>query len=191
MLPYARNAAPDCLKKNAPSWTNAFVRRRAENPSASYSWNRDCYDQIRSILSDSTGRRCAFCDGPIGTESRETIEHFRPKSLHPELAYDWLNLFPCCDLCQSSKLEDFDPALIDPSAPGYDFYKYFMVNYKTGELCPSPVATDWDKYRAQYTIELYNLNKAERLQARLRERRLCSGLETYCRDDHNYRWFLD
>jgi len=49
-----------------------------------------------------TQAHCAFCDGQIGAESRETVEHFRPKGLFPELAYAWDNLFPCCDLCQSA-----------------------------------------------------------------------------------------
>ena len=76
-----------------------------------------------------TQRHCAFCDGPLGIESRETVEHFRPKSKFPELAFAWENLFPCCDVCQSHKGERFDLHLLKPDDDDYHFERYFVVNF--------------------------------------------------------------
>jgi len=137
-----------------------------------------------------TQAHCAFCDGPVGVESRETVEHFRPKSRFPELAYQWENLFPCCDMCQSKKLERFDPALLKPDEADYAFERYFVANYLTGKVEPLPGLDDTTKKRAEVTIAMYGLNIEARKIARIRE------WESYCRDaapcldDYSYRFFL-
>jgi uncharacterized protein (TIGR02646 family) len=173
-------------------WTQSFIDARKQNPAHSFRWRSDvCYRQLRQRLREMTQTHCAFCDGQLGTESRETVEHFQPKSTHPELAYTWNNLFPCCDMCQSSKREDFDPALLKPDTPDYDFSNYFVANYKTGELEPSPHAEEQDKVRSMVTIKLYGLNLPARKAARRRE------WEHYQRDpeprldEYNYRFFLE
>lgn len=138
-----------------------------------------------------TQMHCAFCDGRIGTVSKKTVEHFRPKSRFPELAYDWENLFPCCDQCQSQKLEKFDEALLKPDAEEYRFEDYFIRNYKSGTLEPLPNASQAARQRAEITLVLYGLNLPERNRERIRE------WEHFLRDphphldDYNYRFFLE
>jgi uncharacterized protein (TIGR02646 family) len=165
-----RPEAPESLRTGAPQWTEEFVARRLENPKHRFSWRSDdCYQQIRRTLSTMTAAHCAFCDGPIGVESRETVEHFKPKSRFPELAYEWTNLFPCCDMCQSNKRESFDPDLIKPDLAEYAFEHYFVANYKTGEIEASPARGDEFKRAAEITIAMYGLNIPARNKARLRE----------------------
>lgn len=138
-----------------------------------------------------TQSHCAFCDGSTGLESRETVEHFRPKSQFPELAYVWHNLFPCCDRCQSLKREQFDELLLKPDEVGYRFENHFLLNYKTGELAPLP-HVDVERQRcAEITIRMYGLNLPERMKARLRERRAFDSDPDPCLDDYNYRFFLE
>lgn len=187
-----RPLEPDCLHEGAPGWTEEYVVGRERNAAHPFSWRSNaCYRELRHHLAAMTQNHCAFCDGQIGVESRKTIEHFRPKSRFPELAYAWDNLFPCCDLCQSSKREQFDPALLKPDAPDYAFASHFVVKYQTGEIEPSPHADDAARYRAEVSIRLYALNLPERTLARRRE------WEHYCRDpdacldDYNYRFFLE
>lgn len=134
---------------------------------------------------------CAFCDGRVGTESRETIEHFRPKSRYPELAYTWDNLFLCCDGCQSAKLEKFDAAAVKPDEPTYQFHHYFLANYRTGELEIAPTADETRRESARVSIELYDLNKEARKQARLRELAHFGRDPEPILDDYNYRYFLE
>lgn len=187
-----RPAEPDCLHAGAPGWTQDYLAGRERNAAHPFRWRSDaCYREIRNRLAAMTQTHCAFCDGRIGVESRETVEHFRPKSRFPELAYAWDNLFPCCDLCQSMKREQFDPALLKPDDADYAFSSYFVVNYKTGEVEPSPHADDTARHRAETSIRLYWLNLPYRTVARCRE------WEHYCRDpegcldDYYYRFFLE
>lgn len=192
MRKIVRNEAPSCLMDSAQAWTAEFVALRKTNPNYRFSWRSDkCYEAIRQKLSEMTQGHCAFCDGQIGTESRETVEHFRPKSQFPDLAYAWGNLFPCCDMCQSQKLEKFDPALLKPDDVEYRFDGYFIANYRTGELEPLPGASQRIKQSAETTIQLYGLNLPARNKARIREWERFSRDLSSCVDDYNYRFFLE
>lgn len=186
-----RPQAPDCLQALAPVWIAAFVEARQRQPAATFSWpSRECYGEIRRSLVTMSVGHCAFCDGLIGLTSRETVEHFRPKSVFPALAYDWDNLFPCCDLCQSVKRERFDAALLRPDRQEYRFEDFFVLDYRTGLLRPRPGADDAARYRAEVTIDLYGLNRPERARERLRTWRHFCQEEAPCLDDFPYRYAL-
>ncbi len=163
-----------------------------DNPAQRFSWrDNTCYQSIRGQLSRMTQGHCAFCDGRLGTESRETVEHFRPKSTFPELAYDWANLFSCCDVCQATKREKFDEVALKPDAEEYFFHHYFIANYKTGDLDALPSTRTQDRKRAEVTIALYGLNLETRKKARLREWEQYRRDPNPILDDYNYRYFLE
>jgi uncharacterized protein (TIGR02646 family) len=184
-----RLSQPQHLEANASDWTATFVAGRAADPKFAFNWrSQTCYREIKQQLLQITQGHCAYCDGPLGTESRETVDHFRPKAQFPDLAYDWDNLFPCCDKCQSVKREQFDAALLKPDDPDYFFEHYFLVNYKTGELASLP---DANVYPAvQVTLQIFGLNSPSRNKARIREREQFDRDPSPILDDYNYRFFL-
>ncbi|HEX7634434.1 MAG TPA: retron system putative HNH endonuclease [Noviherbaspirillum sp.] len=190
MRKFCRTDEPDCLKEKAAILTEKFVAARKENPSARFNWPNGGYETIRSKLLEMTQYHCAFCDGPF-SESRETVEHFRPKSRFPELAYRWENLFPCCDACQSAKGEKFDELLLKPDEQEYIFSGYFIVNFRTGAIEALPSAEAVRQSRAQVSIDMYDLNRKARLIARQRELECYLRAENPCIDDFNYRYFLE
>lgn len=195
MMKLIRSDTPEVLKINSGLWGKEFAQKRTENPKCKFSWkhheSKSIRDVILPILKTMTQNHCSFCDGfPLGTESRDTVEHFRPKSLFPELAYEWENLFLCCDVCQSAKLEKFDELLLKPDEVEYAFYRYFMNNYKTGEILPNPKASETDRLRADKTIALYDLNAEERCQSRLRTARVYQKVNEPL-SDFSYRFFLE
>ena len=192
MRKLTRTAAPDCLQSNAVKWADDYVKSRASNPKSKFSWRDDaCYQAIRETLARMTQKHCAFCDGELGVVSRVTVEHFRPKKTFPKLAYTWDNLFPCCDLCQSIKLERFDDALLKPDTEDYAFNKYFTVNYHTGAIEISQSAELAAQAKARITSDLYGLNTTERRKARIREWERFSRAKAPCIDDYSYRFFLE
>lgn len=187
-----RPQQPECLESHATKWTETFVTARQQDPKYKFRWpQQDCYQAVRKQLSEMTQGHCAFCDGRIGTESRETVEHFRPKSRFPSLAYQWDNLFPCCDMCQSQKREQFEEGLLKPDDTEFAFNSYFIANYKTGEIAPSPYADEQDRHRAETTIRIYGLDLPARNIARRRERECFDRDLEPVLDDYNYRFFLD
>ncbi|RKZ46632.1 MAG: TIGR02646 family protein [Candidatus Parabeggiatoa sp. nov. 3] len=172
MMKFTRSAAPKCLKKYK-QWGREYTRKR---PSKFY-WhryqNRSVHEIVLAELESLTANHCSFCDGyPLGAQSRQTIEHFRPKSKYPRLAYVWQNLFLSCDVCQNAKGENYDKKLLKPDAIGYAFNRYFKIKAKTGEIVINLAASPDDQERAKITLEMYDLNSTVRKSSRIKQLQL-------------------
>ncbi len=198
MMKFERPPQPSFLQENYKKWGKAYKAKRDKNSSAVFQWRKyarkGVNQHLLEALEPSAKSHCAFCDGyPLGTFARQTLEHFRPKSLFPELAYNWWNLFVCCDICQASKGEEFDAKLLKPDLEDYQFDRYFILNYATGEIELNPAADGFEQECAQMTIALYQLNEHGRPQSRLSEYRKYQDLrdKAYIIDDFSYRFFLE
>lgn len=80
------------------------------------------------------GSRCMYCSG---SESAE-VEHFRPKSVFPELALTWDNMLWVCGVCNRAKGDRFPPdtepggPVINPGAECvWDFFFIDEFGYLT------------------------------------------------------------
>ena len=194
MRKLTRMAAPDCWQKKSAQWNADYVRKVQENPLYKFVWRdtKKCFEPAKSILFSMTQKRCAFCDSKIRISSPETVEHFKPKSQYPELAYTWENLFPCCALCNTNKGEKFPTSieLLKIDEAYYDFSRYFLANFRTGEIEPNPHNSQENQQRALATIDVYDLNNEERCLERKREYDRWSK-DNYDIEDCNYRFFLE
>lgn len=188
-----RTPPPDFLRTHCKEWAREFAKKREENPKYPFRWKSHEGRKVNERLREGFGNHCAFCDSyPLGISSHKSIEHFRPKSLYPRLAYAWPNLFPCCDVCQNAKGEKFDKRLLKPDTEDYRFERYFVSNYKTGKIEANPSANAKEQERARMTIETYRLNNFGRSHSRLIEWKKYQGGsgEDLCIDDFSYRFFL-
>ncbi len=197
MMKFDRPPQPAILQENYKQWGRAQQNKRTDTPSAAFVWRTHRGTRVSELIRDTLNvvaqDHCAFCDGyPLGTFARQTIEHFRPVSQYPRLAYAWANLFICCDRCQAAKRDQFDKLLLKPDALESEFKRYFVVNYRTGEIEVNPGAAERDQQRAQLTIALYALNEYGRPQSRLLEAKKYRSLpaEEYLLDNFPYRFFL-
>jgi uncharacterized protein (TIGR02646 family) len=195
-----RGPKPEVLEHKEDDWTKGWVKRSAEG--GKFSWPQYDRKKLNAILvpllREQTAGHCSFCDGyPVDATSPETIEHFRPKGkdLFPELAFAWDNLFYCCQRCQEEKREQFDEKLLKPDAEGFAFAKYFVCDFTTGEIKPSPRASEVDRERARITCELYGLNAHNRPTYRRQEVRKYLNAKKLGEDvrleDYAYRDFLE
>ncbi len=187
--------APDFLKKNANKWNTHFANKRKADSKFEFQWKTYQKKKVNELLipflQKFTQNHCSFCDDFPFTMSRETIEHFRPKSLFPNLAYTWENLFLCCDTCQSAKLEDFDEKLLKPDEKDYRFEDYFQCNYKTGELEANETQSPENQEKAKITIKIYELNQEDRCKNRLRFLKYWENDADKIKDEFPYRYFLE
>ena len=198
MMKFDRPPQPSFLVKNYKRWGREQKAKRLQDPTASFQWRifqgKRVTEHLLEALTPAAKNHCAFCDGyPLGTFARQTLEHFRPKSLYPQLAYVWWNLFVCCDQCQANKGENFDRKLLKPDRVDYAFERFFIINYRNGEIEINPKASAADQERAQITIEMYGLNRHGRPQSRLSEYRKFQDLRDkgYSLDDFSYRFFME
>ncbi len=141
-----------------------------------------------------TAGHCSFCEAfPLEGQSNEPIEHFRPKSKFHSLAYDWSNLYYCCEKCQSSKGEQWSEDLLAPDAPGYRWSDWFEFDYTTGQLKPNTFAHSTSQERASVTIRLYGLDSSERVRRRILELKKWTHADKQSRniDDFSDRDYLE
>ena len=120
------------------------------------------HKDIQNALAESSHYKCAFCECKPGEGGNIEIEHFEPKSIYPDLAFDWDNLLPSCRKCNEAK-SDFDthvtpiinPAKEDPEA---------LLTYKLVQIIPRDGSGEEEK--AQNTIEVCDLNSIRLYKAR-------------------------
>ncbi len=195
MKRFVRGPEPAILSQKGPAWAADWERKRAANPSKPFRWpavNKIPLNQhLLPQLKEQTQDHCSFCDQyPVSPPSKDTIEHFRPKSRFPAEAYAWANLYYCCDYCQR-KGERYDEGLLRPDANDYEFQRYFRWDYTLGRIEVNERATPADQERARVTIELYGLNEGEHPSLRRRESRRRHREPDEPLDDFAYRHYLE
>jgi len=73
--------------------------------------------EIKSALRAEAHSKCSYCETYIAGAQYADIDHFRPISKHPLLAFEWRNLLYSCELCNEEK-SDYgkpDESIINPS----------------------------------------------------------------------------
>ena len=141
-------------------------------------------------LFDAHDWHCAYCDRHPMFNNDKTIDHFKPKSKFWGEAYKWENLFPVCDTCQTSKMEQYDDLLLKPDEVEYNFNLYFIIDFLSFELKSNPLTTEYNQSRAEYTIRLLNLNQPAHCISRMQTKRLFNQ-NTYTNvNDYAYRYLF-
>jgi len=192
MMKFTRGPRPHYLD-NYKAWGKEYAEQR-ENGNREFKWRTRVKNQLKTDLAKLTASHCSFCDSyPLG---QETIEHFRPRSQFPKWAYAWHNLFLCCETCQRAKDDRFNRQLLKPDRLNYDFKRYFIANFKTGEIQVNPEASVDDRERARMTITMYNLDGRAIERRTYRERimnRISKGKIKLPRDidDLSYRFLFE
>jgi uncharacterized protein (TIGR02646 family) len=160
MRKFTRLAAPEILLQKGAGWGEEWEKRQKEGHE--FYWHQVDGVPINQILVPSlrlqTDDHCSFCDQyPVSPPATDTVEHFRPKAKFPREAFNWNNLYYCCNFCQRKGV-DFNDDALRPDDPQYRFNRYFIYDYTTGEILPNPAASGPERTRAEATIRLYRLN---------------------------------
>ncbi len=71
-------------------------------------WRKRKY--VKQALREMSKGHCAYCQFDHTGGAWGEVEHFRPKSLFPTLAYDWHNYFFSCAICNNTKWNKWPPA---------------------------------------------------------------------------------
>lgn len=169
-----RGAEPDGVagyaQRYTPGWVDYFQNRVGGRPS-DFLWS-----VFRPTLGSRSNNICWYCERQCDTEAEvgglaPTVDHFRPISRFPQLAYEWSNWIFSCRRCNEDNKQDKwpDSGYVDPCAADVTERPehYFDYDTATGEI----VANDgisWDaKSKAEDTIDDLGLNKLDVMYFRL------------------------
>ena len=59
---------------------------------------------VKKQLRRETHDKCAYCESRVTVVAHGDIEHVTPKSIEPELTFEWSNLTFACQICNQQKL---------------------------------------------------------------------------------------
>ena len=159
---------PICLVEKAEKWTVDFIEKRKIKPRY-WNWHQYKKQKVEHILTEALTivfeKRCAYCEiRPLvkGGE-KPSIDHFKPKSIYEELAFEWTNLFLACYQCQEYKGNNYpDIEPLKPDTLEYDFDYWFEINWATYEIQSNPQRDEEEQARATETIKWLGLNRDNR-----------------------------
>lgn len=156
MRQLSKTEAPEVLKSNGDTWTQAYVSAAVKERPRFEKWR---HAEIKEALRMETRARCAYCEGIVEDVSYAHVEHIRPKSLFPELAHFWLNLTTACGVCNVNKGDYFveGNACLDP-------YNDDLTQF----IQPVGPMIDWvaGNARAEITVRRIGLNRSNLVIAR-------------------------
>ena len=150
-------------------WIDHFENRGGERPSDSY-WR-----EFRPALGSRTNNVCWYCERQCYVNAETggrapTVDHFRPLSKFPTLAYTWSNWVFSCRRCNEDNKDNGWPewGYVDPCAavPEEHPEHYFDYDAATGEIIPKDSLAGGARRKALRTIDDLGLNKLDILYHR-------------------------
>jgi uncharacterized protein (TIGR02646 family) len=99
-------AAFEKLPLNSPERRDGFVAFAPHVLVEKKPGRRDfpaIWGKHKKLIAAMSFRKCVYCEGPISGPRASHVEHFKPKTIFPSLAYQWSNYFLGCADCNLSK----------------------------------------------------------------------------------------
>ncbi len=163
-----RGPEPARVGEYAREYTEGWVRYfqdGVEPPPTDSFWG-----QFRRHLGECSGGMCWYCerhcDSAVEVGDRaSTLDHFRPLSRFPYLAYEWSNWVFSCRRCNVDNKQNNWPenGYVDPAAGDVleRPERYFDYDMRTHEVVPRNDLTGNERQRALDTIYDLGLNKID------------------------------
>lgn len=114
---------------------------------------KDYWSTCRPDMYEMYGRCCAYLSVYMYNMGEATIDHFTPKSLRPDLAYEWSNYRLACsqmNACKGKSCDVLDPFAVQDG--------WFHLDLAMGHIYPNPALDTPTRERVQATINRLQLN---------------------------------
>ena len=145
-------------------WVDYFQNGVGGRPANSH-WR-----EFRPTLGSRTNNICWYCErqcyaGPESGGRAPTVDHFRPLSRFPRLAYEWANWVFSCRRCNVENKDNRWPesGYVDPCAAvvAERPEQYFDYDADTGEIVPKNGLSGAALRKARDTINDLGLNELD------------------------------
>lgn len=163
MIPISLQPEPNNFDHDVRQKGAKWLQENTSNKLPAY-W-RECLDDLYTAYDGI----CAYYAIKVDEISgNRTVDHFKPKSKYPNLAYEWDNYRFACGSANSKKR---DEDVLDPfNLPDNLFY----IHFGTGEVLINPQMNNAITQNAEQTINRLSLN-----DNRLKNRRKKDFLRYY------------
>lgn len=154
---------PQSLIKNKEKWTRELLKAISADDKKLISARMRKYNRadVKKQLRRETQEKCAYCEARVSVVAHGDIEHVTPKSLDPNLTFEWSNLTFACQICNQRKMNK--TGISDPYCdPVHDFV-FLAPPFLVGR-------TD----QARISILTLTLNRPELIEDRLDHLRMLS-----------------
>lgn len=137
-----------------PADFDAKVRRRghADPKDGRGKWKphwRACMADLHAAY----GGVCAYWSIPVMVDDNARVDHYKPKCLYADDAYEWTNYRLSCDGANRAKWKHED--ILDP----FDIHTdWFRLSTATWEIAPAAALSPDLKIKVQVTIDRLKLN---------------------------------
>ena len=127
------------------------------------SWkDHEYWRAIQKELYEAYSGICAYsCHRIKRTTGSSTVEHFKPKSKHPHLAYTWTNYRLVCGKLNGRKGNYED--VLDPFTLQGD---WFIIKFPSLQAAPNPQLSVEDAAQVMQTIKRLKLNGEDFIEER-------------------------
>ncbi|MGA2593346.1 MAG: retron system putative HNH endonuclease [Bryobacteraceae bacterium] len=148
---------PSQLVKHRTKWTARFQAARKSGSQRDWATSH-AKRVLRTALRGLAHGKCVYCESALEVTGYLEIEHYVAKTVASDLAFEWTNLLPACQLCNNAKgEEDHKNSLLKPD--NEDPEPYFWIHPDTGKLEPHPNLDVDQTHRANETIRLCDLQR--------------------------------
>lgn len=164
MILIHRREPPFNLIQNASEWTTRWKKILLENSGEKWC-TEAARDELKIYLERMTHGKCAFCESLLDVASYLQIEHYYAKSLYPNRAFEWDNLFPICSVCNVTKgAENHKGEIIKPD--NEDPECFLQIDLENGRVEPQESLSVTKAMRTEKTISSYGLNRPQLVEVR-------------------------
>jgi hypothetical protein len=175
MLPVAPKPEPTHFLGRVRVPGRRFLRA-IPRPTARQWASHDYWTRVLTDLHAEYGQICAYSCHWIPCTDGRSVEHFRPKSQRPSLAYEWPNfrlVFGVLNGCKGDREDLLDPFAIQPG--------WFAIQFPSLLVMPGPLASRRRLKQIRETIIGLHLNDDDKcLKDRLQYlRAYCVGSVTF------------
>jgi uncharacterized protein (TIGR02646 family) len=149
-----------------------FLRNCSNSRPTTDQWeNKDYWKYIRKDLYEAYDGICAYSAHWIPFTDNPNIDHYIPKSVKPDLAYEWSNYRLACSFANTLK-KDY-PDVLDPFQICNNM---FFLDFPSLLVTANPTLPEKEKKSVEGTIDRLKLNDDRYINVRSR------WLELYCKE---------
>lgn len=169
MIKLERLPKPDIVTQNQQIWTSELKAAIATHGSYKNIPKEEKekllvhyrHKDIQVSLFASSKQKCAFCEGKPAENGNIEVEHFAPKSIYPDLTFEWTNFLPACRKCNGSK--DTHDSITEPIVNPYDLDPEEVFIYHDIKIFANN--NDYKKI-GELTIKVCSLNSVRLMKPR-------------------------